>query len=163
MKRTWLMALLLPAMLKYSAVAAFSVQANFSGQLIEPPLCQINGEKPIMVEFGSVVISQINGDSYRKPVSWTLTCSNNPDKSMRVQISGTGSAFNSALLATSQRDLAIQILSGKNGENALALNNWLPFTLPALPVIQVVPVKKNAAVLTSGDFSAFAALVVEYQ
>ena len=82
---------------------------------------------------------------------------------MRVQISGTGSAFNSALLATSQRDLAIQILSGKNGENALALNNWLPFTFPALPVIQVVPVKKNAAVLTSGDFSAFAALVVEYQ
>ena len=69
MKRTWLMALLLPAMLKYSAVAAFSVQANFSGKLIEPPLCQINGEKPIMVEFGSVVISQINGDSYRKPVS----------------------------------------------------------------------------------------------
>ena len=163
MRQAWLTALALAGAFLHPSAAAFSLSANFSGQLIEPPLCQVNGNKPIAVEFGPVIISQINGDNYKQPVPWDIVCSGTPDKSMRIKLSGTPGAFDANLLATSQPDLAIRIVQGKTNETQLPLNSWLPFTWPTLPDIKLAPAKKSQAQLSAGDFTAVADLVVEYQ
>lgn len=163
MRQAWLAVFTLAGVFVGPSAAAFSLQANFSWKLIEPPLCQVNGDKVIAIEFGPVIISQINGDNYKKPVPWDVVCSGTPDKSMRMKLSGTPVAFDTNLLATSQPDLAIRILQGKVNETQLAVNSWLPFSWPVLPDIKLVPVKKSNAQLSAGDFTAVADLLVEYQ
>jgi hypothetical protein len=45
----------------------------------------------------------------------------------------------------------------------LAVNEWIDFTYPKTPTLQAVPVKRAGAVLSGGDFSAMATLMVDYQ
>lgn len=146
-----------------SPVYAFDIQAQFHGTLIEPPSCEINGTKPIDVDFGSqVVTTQVDGVNYIKPVSFTLSCKNNPKNTMRMQFSGTAPTWDTKILTTNNTNLGIKLLQGSGSGTQLSLNSWINFTYPTLPVLQAVPVKRSGSTLNAGAFNGTATLQVEF-
>lgn len=144
-------------------VHAFDVQAQFHGTLIEPPSCEVNGAKPIDVDFGTqVVTTEVDGVNYIKPVSFTLSCKNNPKNTMRMQFSGTAPSWDTKVLTTNNTNLGIKLLQGSGSGTQLSLNTWLNFTYPTPPVLQAVPVKRSGSTLTAGAFNGTATLKVEF-
>ncbi|MEZ3417496.1 fimbrial protein [Pantoea dispersa] len=144
-------------------VHAFDIQAQFHGTLVEPPSCEVNGAKPIDVDFGSqVVTTEVDGVNYIKPVTFTLDCKNNPKNTMRMQFSGTAPSWDTKVLTTNNTNLGIKLLQGSGSGTQLSLNTWLSFTYPTLPVLQAVPVKKTGSTLTAGAFNGTATLKVEF-
>lgn len=144
-------------------VHAFDIQAQFHGTLVDPPSCEINGAKPIDVDFGSqVVTTEVDGVNYIKPVTFTLVCKNNPKNTMRMQFSGTAPSWDTKVLTTNNTNLGIKLLQGSGSGSQLGLNTWLEFTYPTPPVLQAVPVKKTGSTLTAGAFNGTATLKVEF-
>lgn len=144
-------------------VHAFDIQAQFHGTLVDPPSCEINGAKPIDVDFGSqVVTTEVDGVNYIKPVTFTLSCKNNPKNTMRMQFSGTAPSWDTKVLNTNNTNLGIKLLQGSGSGTQLSLNTWLEFTYPTPPVLQAVPVKKTGSTLSAGAFNGTATLKVEF-
>ncbi len=128
---------------------------------ITAPACEINGNNLIEVNFGNDVITTRVDGSYKKTaVPYSVDCQGAPSTAMKMQIEGTGAAFNNKALRTNQTDFGIAFL---NGGKALPINNWLKFTYPNLPRLEAVPVKRSGAKLAGGAFSAGATMKVEYQ
>ena len=100
-----------------------------------PPPCTVKGSA---VEFGNVIIKNIDGSNYRQPVGYTLS----------TGINGFG--------------ISIQDASS-HAPVALAGNNWLPFNVNSRPGFEAVPVKQSGTQLTASEFSATMTMVVEYQ
>lgn len=72
--RLWLQ----PALLALCSMGLGSnAMANltFDGTLVEPPPCTINSGGLIETDFMDVGISKVDGINYRRPVSYTITCS----------------------------------------------------------------------------------------
>ena len=123
--------------------------------------CTINDGRPITVDFGDdLLTSKVDGSSYLKNIDYTLDCSDAADGALKMTISGTGAAFDGAVLQADQPNLGIRLLS--NGQ-PMPLNQPLNFTARSKPVLQAVPVKDPADKLRAGAFSASATMTVEYQ
>ncbi|MEZ7299042.1 fimbrial protein [Enterobacter cloacae] len=142
-------------------VWAESLSITVSVTVVTPPPCVINNNKTIDVDFGSSVsIPAIDGQHYQKNISYTVVCTGATSNAMKMQISGTATAFDSTALQTTKTGLGVALR--KNG-NPLNIGDWFNFTYPTLPTLQAVLVKKSGATLNTGDFSAAATLAVEYQ
>lgn len=50
-----------------------------------PPPCTVKGSA---VEFGNVIIKNIDGSNYRQPVGYTLNCSNSVSDDLQMQLRG---------------------------------------------------------------------------
>lgn len=138
-----------------------SNRVNFSGSVLEEPPCIFNEGAPVVVDFGTAVITtRIDGVNYSKEVAYSLVCTSPPSNTLRLQVKGTASSFDSNKLATDKPDLAISITADNKD---LPVNHWLNFTNPARPLLKVVPVKKTDAVLKGGMFSATGTIMVDYQ
>lgn len=124
------------------------------------PACTVNDNKAIEVNFGDVATSRVDGKNYRTQVSYTLSCSEGASKAMKLQVQGTGSAFDGSLLGTDVSGLGIRM---QNGSSNLPLNQWVNFTYPDKPTLWAVPVKQSGVTLSGGRFSAAATLKVTYQ
>ncbi|AJI94605.1 fimbrial family protein [Yersinia ruckeri] len=141
------------------SVSAYSANMYFYGTLIEPPPCNINGDKPINVDFGdSVVTTKIDGVNYKRPVDYTLNCENSQNSILKMQIKGNVSAFDSTILLTSVPNLGIQIFS--DGVK-LSVNEWDIFAHKLPPVLEAVPVKNKDTTLKGGKFDATATLLID--
>ncbi len=128
--------------------------------VVAPPPCVINGDRPIEVDFGEVMTTRVDGSSYRVPVDYSLSCSGQSKNAMKLQVLGTGAAFDAAVLRTNKTGLGIQL---QQGDSKLTLNSWLNFTYPNTPELWAVPVKQSGAALSGGEFTAGATMKVAYQ
>lgn len=128
--------------------------------VVAPPPCVINANRPIEVEFGDVITTRVGGDNYKMPVNYTLSCTGSSYNAMKLQVKGTGAVFDASVLKTNQTGLGIEL---RQGGGKLAVNSWLKFNYPNAPALWAVPVKKNGAALTGGEFSAGATMAVDYQ
>ncbi|WP_368927384.1 fimbrial protein [Serratia marcescens] len=129
--------------------------------VMAPLPCEINGNKPIEVDFGDEVLTtRIDGNNYRTPVVYTVTCSKPEKNGMRLMIAGTGAGFDGKLLQTSVAGMGIAFLKD---DARIALNSWQHFTYPALPKLEAAPVKQANVALPTGEFTASATLRVDYQ
>ncbi|HFZ1934500.1 fimbrial protein [Serratia marcescens] len=151
-------ALLLGAM-ALPAESASTVTVSVT--VLAPLPCVINESKPITVDFGDdVMTTRIDGNNYRVPVEYGLTCSSTPVRNeMRLQIAGEA-GFDSRVLKTNVKGLGIALLS--NGVR-IPLNSWQNFTYPVLPRLEAVPVKQSGSGLPTGEFTSSATLRVDYQ
>ncbi|WP_193161054.1 fimbrial protein [Serratia ureilytica] len=128
--------------------------------VVAPPPCVINDDRPIEVEFGDVMTTRVDGDNYKMPVNYTLSCTGSASNAIKLQVKGAGAAFDATVLQTNQTGLGIEL---RQGGSKLAVNSWLNFTYPNKPELWVVPVKQTGATLTGGEFSAGATMAVDYQ
>jgi len=130
--------------------------------VLAPLPCVLNEKQPIEVDFGNeVMTTRIDGQKYREKVGYRLRCDGQGKNAMRLQIKGTGAAFDTAALQTGVNGLAIAFEqpAGKR----LPINSWVNFDYPNLPDLYAVPVKKSGVDLPAGEFSATATLRVDYQ
>ncbi|WP_232245961.1 fimbrial protein [Serratia plymuthica] len=141
--------------------AASSTTVNIKVTVLAPPPCVINGDKTIVVNFGSnVEISRVDGSNYLKTIDYTLECKGNTKNAMKMMIEGSGAAFDNGVLQTSKTDLGIAL---KQNGQPFKVYQWVNFTYPAKPVLQAVPVKRSGSTLSTGMFYTTATLKVDYQ
>ncbi|WP_024528208.1 fimbrial protein [Serratia fonticola] len=163
MLKTYILVSLLMVPVTFSHyVSAAPGDVKFSGTLIEPPPCTFNDGSPILVDFGTAVMThRVDGSNYAKPINYNLVCTTPPLNTMRIKVQGTASTFDTKVLRTAEKtDLGIAITADNK---ALPINTWLNFNNPASPKMQAVPVKKSGATLTGGSFTATATMQVDYQ
>ncbi|SIR20483.1 fimbrial protein [Aeromonas hydrophila] len=133
----------------------------FTGTLIAPPACVINGTGPISVDFGSTLLAgRIDGVNYEQPLNYTLDCSGASSNALRLSIVGPKASFNPALIDTGKANLGIAI---RVDGVLLPVEAWRNFTYPSQPVLTAVPVKDPGSSLAGGTFTATAILLTAYQ
>ncbi|MEL5591928.1 fimbrial protein [Serratia ureilytica] len=152
----YLRALLVVMPLSVQAATTVTVKVT----IVAPPPCVINGNRTIEVNFGEVMTTRVDGKNYRVPVSYSLSCSGQSKNAMKLQVQGTGAAFDTSALKTTKTGLGIQM---QQGSSNLALNSWLNFTYPNTPELWAVPVKQSGVTLSGGEFTAGATMKVAYQ
>ncbi|MGQ8776495.1 fimbrial protein [Serratia sp. NA_112.1] len=128
--------------------------------VVAAPPCVINDDRPIEVEFGDVMTTQVDGVNYKMPINYTLSCTGATANAMKLQIKGNGAAFDATVLRTNKAGLGIEL---RRNISKLAVNQWLGFNAPYAPALWAVPVKQRGATLTGGEFSAGATMAVDYQ
>lgn len=148
------------AVLPILAYAAPLATVTVKVTVVAPPPCVINDDRPIEVEFGDVMTTRVDGDSYKMPVNYTLSCTRGTSNAMKLQVKGNGAAFDASVLQTNKTGLGIEL---RQGDGKLAVNNWLNFTYPNKPELWAVPVKQAGITLTGGEFNAGATMAVDYQ
>lgn len=127
--------------------------------IVAPP-CVINNNRPIEVEFGDVMTTRVNGDNYKMPINYTLSCTKGAPNAMKLQVKGPTAGFDNTLLWTNKGGLGIEL---RQGVGKLAVNRWINFTYPNKPELWAVPVKQPGTILKGGEFIAVATLAVDYQ
>lgn len=148
------------AALPMLACAAPSATVTVKVTVVAPPPCVINDDRPVEVEFGDVMTTRVDGDNYKMPVNYTLSCTGGTSNAMKLQVKGNGAAFDATVLQTNKTGLGIEL---RQGDGKLAVNSWLNFTYPNKPELWAVPVKQAGTTLTGGEFSAGATMAMDYQ
>ncbi|MFJ3264863.1 fimbrial protein [Serratia liquefaciens] len=151
-----LVALLVVTPLSVMALTTVTVKVT----IVSPPPCTINDDRPIEVDFGEVMTTRVDGNNYRMPVNYTLSCVEAASNAMKLQVRGSGAGFDGTVLRTNQTGLGIEL---RQDDKKLAVNSWLNFTYPKKPELWAVPVKQGGATLSGGEFTAGATLSVAYQ
>lgn len=144
----------------YSQAASDSV--NFQVKIeIQQKTCDVNDNNPIHVDFGDMIIKNIDGAMYEQPIPYTLDCDDaSSSQGLKLQIFGGQAHFNSNLLGTSEPNLGLRF---KYNNTVFARNAWIDFTYGSQPNLSVVPVAYGQGGLNDGDFTASATFNVEYQ
>lgn len=143
------------------APAVANMPVNIRGVVVLPPPCTINNDQTIRVDFGDeVMTTRIDGVNYKETVVYSLSCDIQKSNSLKMSIQGYGANFNSNLLRTSKGDLGIALY---HGTQPLNVNAWFNYIHPAKPELYAVLVKRGGAVLTGGQFTAAATLLIDYQ
>ncbi len=130
------------------------------GNVIAPPPCVINNGNTILVDFGEVMSTRIDGQRYKQPVNYTAECTKMPTNAMTLAITGNTAGFDAGLLQTEIAGLGVRMLYQGRPLNP---GEKVKFTYPVFPALEAVPVRDMTAVLTGGDFSAVATLELDYQ
>ncbi|MCZ8651343.1 fimbrial protein [Escherichia albertii] len=127
-----------------------------------PPPCTVKGSA---VEFGDVVISQIDGTNYRLPAKFTLDCSARQADDLRMQLKATTTTINGEIvLDAGIAGFGIRIENvADNSLFSVGENNWTSFDFNNLPTLNAVPVKQSGAQLMASEFNASMTVVVDYQ
>lgn len=141
---------------------AGSDSVNFKVKVtIVQKTCDVNGNNPIHVNFGDMIIKNIDGAMYEQPIPYTLDCEDaSSSQGLKLQISGNAANFNSNLLRTSEPNLGLRF---KQNNTVFSRDAWVNFTYGSPPSLSVVPVAYGLDGLNDGDFTASATFNVEYQ
>lgn len=125
-------------------------------------VCEINDNQPINVDFGDMLIKDVDGINYERPVEYTLDCEDgntNPNLKLRFE-NNAGAPFDSTLLNTSDRNVGILI---KANGNKLPLGEWVSFSYNSYPALTATPVPSTVGGIDDGRLTAIALLTVEYE
>lgn len=139
-----------------------STEIHLKGNLVRPPECSINDGELLVVDFGSSVsINKINGENYKIPVKYNISCQNAIDNmKLKLSIYGNSASFNEELLATNIDELGIIFYAN---DRKTPINSDF-FINPALPPkLIATPIKKDGSELRTGLFESSATLRAEYQ
>ncbi|HID9396044.1 TPA: fimbrial protein [Serratia marcescens] len=161
-KMQWLRATL------FLAVNVFTVLPGWANAniylkvtVLSAPSCTINNNQPIVIDFGKeVMLTRLDGNYYRQPVTYSLVCNKPTSLAMRMLIQGAATKFDSAVLQTSMSDLGVVFFA--NGIK-WPINSMSGFTYPNLPKLEAALIKADGATLQAGEFTAAATLDVFYQ
>ncbi|MEJ5063049.1 fimbrial protein [Erwinia sp. MYb375] len=134
----------------------------FSGTLIGPPPCKINGGDKVDVNFGDQLgVHKVDGVNYLKTLSYSITCEKGvTGMDVMFTLSVKKTTYNNAAIQTNMADLGIQVLQN---DKPFVLDIPLVIDPKVPPTLKAVPVKKPGANLKVGVFSATATLKAEYQ
>jgi hypothetical protein len=140
--------------------ASASLQMNFRGKLNSVPKCTMTTD-PIIISFGEVVLQKL--ESLKPiPVDYNPVCTNTIGASSYygfVAFSGTGASFDTDLLATSNRNLAIGLQTDKG--TFVKVNSFAMTTnILAWPKLSVKLYRNTNATVSPGFFQAAASLVL---
>ncbi|MEL5596586.1 fimbrial protein [Serratia ureilytica] len=141
-----------------ASLPVYAVEVGFKGQLVESIPCEVNSGDLIKVDFDHVIIRGIDGNQYRKPVPYNITCSGLG--SVRLSVQGTAISFDDAAVVTDKSGLGIRV--EQNGI-PMRLNQPIPVDLANPPALTVVPVADPASLPVAGAFVALATLLADYQ
>ena len=136
---------------------------TITGNIVEPD-CVINNNQQIVVDFGEVLTTRIDGANYETPIRYTLSCSNLLRNTLKINLKGTGATFNSQLFTTDVTGLGIRVYD--TSKTAIVPNTGvLNFTYAANspPALYAVPVMQTNASLPNGAFNGSATMVFSYQ
>lgn len=128
--------------------------------VVAPPPCTINDDQPITVEFGEVMTTKVDGENYKMPVNYSLTCTGGSRNAMTLKISGNAMSSDKSALQTDKAGLGVRLLEG---DSRYVINSQIKFTYPGKPVLYAVPVQLGGTTLTGGEFNAAATMSVAYQ
>lgn len=144
-----------------AAITIDPIAINISGTVVANAACTFNSNEDINVEFGDVWISEIAGDTYKKPVPYTLSCAGDADgKNIQLRWVGTVASFNGKLLKTDVTGLGIELRQNSSQVNP---NVWFTIDSTSPPPLDVVVVKQPDASFTNGqEFNASVTLEVAY-
>lgn len=136
-------------------------QFQFSGTVVEPPSCTLNGGNPIEINFGHIEKNKADGKQIMETFDPQLKCSGSDGrKLLKMQISGTPS-FTEDVLETTIDGLGIRFY--QNSE-AIRLRQWFNLPNPASSlVLSASPIIKSGGDTKAGDFTASATLMVTFQ
>lgn len=139
--------------------------ANLFGNLIvTPPECLLNNSQQEAVHFGDILLTRIDGQEYKQPVPFNLTCTNLAKNTLKITLQGDPTIFNSnGALRTDNSKLGIAFYVNNL---RVAVNEPLNAVYTALPKIEAAPVKNSTASFIDTDggyFTALATFKVEYQ
>jgi type 1 fimbria pilin len=136
---------------------------TFRGTLIEPPPCTINDGNQVEVNFGDRVgINKVDGENYRQPLNYQITC----DKAiggtwaLTLSLSGSVAVFDSDALLTDKTSLGIRVYQN---DTPFTPNSTVKINLDNPPRLEAVPIKQAGATLTEGAFEAWATLRADYE
>lgn len=144
--------------LPFMAAAATTVTVKVT--VVAPPPCTINDDRPITVEFGEVMTTKVDGENYKMPVNYTLSCTDASSNAMTLTITGAAMATDGTALQTNKTGLGVRLLTGSS---PYVINSKVSFTYPDKPALYAVPIQQSGATLTGGEFSAAATMNVTYQ
>ncbi|MEE4412060.1 MULTISPECIES: fimbrial protein [unclassified Serratia (in: enterobacteria)] len=136
---------------------------NFRGRLIEQQPCSVNGGENLQVDFGEVIISEINGDNYKKYIAIPFNCEDKWPK-VTVKHLGLATSFDKAAVQTNIPDFGIRLIDVRdrllpvNGDALIVFDGGKPINYS----LWAVPVKKNGSELPVGDFRGVSTLQFEY-
>lgn len=130
--------------------------------------CDVYGNggpnQPISVDFGDMIIKNVNGTNYETDIPYKLNCedaADNPALKLKLKFDGTrmtGQAAN--VLKTSDNNLGLRLKAG--GSN-LNLGTWRNFNYATPPALTATPVGSGTGGINDGQLMASATLSVEYQ
>ncbi|QGH61590.1 fimbrial protein [Serratia proteamaculans] len=157
--RVW--GLALAGLLAFPLTGQTNVKISISGTVVATARCSFADGKPITVEFGDVYISDIAAGVYRQPLSYKVACSGDADsKTIQMQLSGDGAAFDNKLLKTDVKGLGIELLWDKS---QMEVGKWYDLDPAAPPTLEGELVKQKGADFSNGqEFKASATLKVAY-
>ncbi|CAI1043075.1 fimbrial protein [Serratia fonticola] len=153
-----LMGVVVPAQAKNN-----EADMTFHGTLITPPLCAINDDNRIEVNFGERIgINKVDGENYRQLMNYQITCQDaaGGNWALKLSLSGSAAGFDTEALMTDKANLGIRIY--QNGQ-PFTPNSTLKIDLANPPRLEAVPVKKEGGTLIEGAFEAWATLRADYQ
>lgn len=148
-----------------SQVNAASESVVMGGVLIAPPLCKINDDDQVRVDFERIDIQKIDGIQYRKRLDYKISCENIPQNHggvLTLTLTGKPASFSptrSAVL-TNMSQLAIQVYQN---DQPFVLGVPIQVSLNHIPILEAVPIKAEDAKLQENPFEATATLQVDYQ
>lgn len=165
-RRSCLTAVLLGSV--WGSLPAQADNMSFHGRLIEQQPCTVNNGENIRIDFGDVIITEVDGVNYQKDINLTFKCEGKNQKVIMTHI-GTATAFNPAAVQTNISDFGIQLSAYISQAGVVA-----PFNvgssivthdgtgIPAGYLLSVVPVKRSGVTLGTGAFSGTSTLQFEY-
>ncbi|MEQ4669915.1 fimbrial protein [Providencia manganoxydans] len=131
---------------------------------IELKTCDVNDNEIIEVDFGDMIIKNIDGVAYERPIPYSLHCDdavNGTSLNLFFE-DNTGADFTAGgyrLLRTDRTGLGLLV---KQNGHPFSFNDEIPFSYGNEPTLTVVPVKNANVGLDDGEFDASALLTVEY-
>lgn len=132
---------------------------RLSVDVIPIPSCEINGKRPIEVNFGIVMTNEVDGNNYKKDVLYDIKCVYATSNDMSIRIEGKEALFGKNFLSTDNESLGIALLI--DGQ-PVPINSDIKFTYPNPPKLQAVPVRDPDIRLEAGRFSAAATMTLTY-
>ncbi len=154
--------------LAFSAHAAEqgdTTQITVSGTLVDAPVCTINGNNQIDVDFGDdVVINRIDGVSYKNtPIRFDLVCTSLAKQGLLVTFDGTPSPFNSQYIDTSVDGLGIRIFL--DGVIPIPRGTGAAFSYQDIAGahFSAAPVVQSGVTLSAQPFTGAGTVTLRYQ
>ncbi|KTQ46843.1 fimbrial protein [Enterobacter cancerogenus] len=137
---------------------ADAAEVNITGEITRST-CQINGGKPLIVDFGdNIHIANIKKRGVIKPFSFAIICITPPKGLINLKFSGEEPNSHKGLLKTSSPGLAIGIL--ENGSK-YPVNTELNFSYDSQPLLMAT-LYLLADDIEPGPFNATAMITIEY-
>lgn len=142
-----------------------SVNVTVQGEIVSKPLCYIDNNKTIEIDFGNNIgINKISTGNYREKVPFEIKCDGTSDDlQLTLKVSGKPASFdadNASVISAEQQALGVKIF--QNGE-PFKLETAVPINIDNIPEIVAVLVSDNDSELIEGEFNAVASLQAEYQ
>lgn len=137
---------------------------TISGNIVEPD-CIINNDQQIVVDFGEVLTTRIDGSNYETPINYTLSCTNLIRNTLKINLKGTVASFGDGkLFLTNVTGLGIRVLNASRTvlePNTGTVNFTYADNSP--PALYAVPVAQANATLSNGAFNGSATMIFSYQ